>query len=83
MAAGRAIVATRVGANARLIRDGKDGLVIPSEDSAALAGAIEHLIHNPPMAAQLGQSARLRAVESFSREAMRQRFEQLYRDLRA
>ena len=83
MAAGRAIVATRVGANSRLVRDGQDGLLVAPEDPAALAAAIARFLHDPASAGRCGESARRRAVESFSRAAMRQRFEQLYCELRS
>jgi glycosyltransferase involved in cell wall biosynthesis len=78
MAAGRAIVATRVGANSRLVREGQDGLLVAAEDPAALAAAIALFLHDPSSAGRCGESARQRAVESFSRAAMCQRFEQLY-----
>jgi glycosyltransferase involved in cell wall biosynthesis len=81
MAAGRAIVATRVGANDRLIRDQVEGLLVPAEDEGALAGAIERLLIDPALAARLAAAARRRAVESFSRAAMCRRFENFYERL--
>jgi glycosyltransferase involved in cell wall biosynthesis len=42
MAAGRAIVATDVGGNGRLLQHGVHGLLVPPDDPAALAGAIRH-----------------------------------------
>jgi len=78
MAAGRAIVATRVGANDRLIQHEVDGLLIPPGDEAALADALERLLNDPALAARLGAAARRRAVESFSRTAMCRRFEDFY-----
>ncbi|MFL5341645.1 MAG: glycosyltransferase, partial [Gemmataceae bacterium] len=83
MAAGRAIIATRVGANEQLVRDGEDGLLIPPGDDERLAGALAQLLADPALAARLGASARRRAVESFSREAMRRRFQEFYRKLGA
>jgi glycosyltransferase involved in cell wall biosynthesis len=83
MAAGRAIVATRVGAASQLIRDGQDGLLIEPNDDNALTAAIEQLIEKPDHARRLGNSAHRRAVESFSRTAMRRRFEEFYHSLLA
>jgi glycosyltransferase involved in cell wall biosynthesis len=83
MAAGRAIVATRVGAADQLIRDGQDGILIAPNDDDALSAAIEKLIQDPDRARRLGLSARRRAVESFSRVGMRRRFEQFYHGLMA
>lgn len=78
MAAGKAIVVTNVGANARLIRDGVDGLVVPPDDDAALAAALRRLLGQPEHARSMAVSARRRAVEMFSRDAMLRRFERLY-----
>ena len=83
MAAGRAIVATRVGANDQLLRDGDDGLLIDPDDPNALTAAIQRLLNDPKLARRLGASARQRASESFSRNAMCRRFEDLYEGLAA
>jgi glycosyltransferase involved in cell wall biosynthesis len=81
MAAGRAVVATDVGANARVLGDA--GLIVPPRDDAALAAAILRLLDEPILAAKLGQAARQRVEANFSREAMRQRFEDFYLELLA
>jgi glycosyltransferase involved in cell wall biosynthesis len=81
MAAGRAIIATDVGANAKLIRDGEHGLIVPPGDDAALADAMGKLLADPRRAARFGASARQRAELEYSREAMRRRFEAFYHDL--
>lgn len=81
MAAGRPIVATRVGANEQLLRDGIDGLLTPPEDVAGLTQAMEHLLSNVEMAKRMGTTARRRACESFSRSTMRRRFEDFYQGL--
>src|SRR5262245_25171394 len=70
MSAGRAVIATDVGANARLVRAGKDGLIVPPGDEAALVGAIGRLLEDPLRAAGYGASARKRAEADFSRAAM-------------
>lgn len=81
MAAGRAVIATDVGANARLVRHGKDGLIVPPGDEAALVAAIGEMLANPLRAAGFGASARKRAETEFSRQAMRRRFEAFYQQL--
>jgi glycosyltransferase involved in cell wall biosynthesis len=78
MAAGRAIVATAVGANVQLIEDGVHGLLVPPDDPGRLAAAIAGLLHDPARAARLGAAARRRAEERYSREAMVRRFERFY-----
>jgi glycosyltransferase involved in cell wall biosynthesis len=78
MAAGKAIVATAVGGNPRLIDDGVHGLLVPSEDPGALATAISRLLSDADLATQLGLAARRRVEERYSREAMVRRFELFY-----
>lgn len=81
MAAGRAIVATSVGAASELIADGVHGLLVPPGDAEKLAEAIRRLLEDHELAQRLGAAARRRAWERYSREAMIQRFEELYLSL--
>ncbi len=81
MAAGRAIVATDVGANATVLRHRKDGLIVPAGDLTALAAAIEELLRFPLRAAGYGASARKRVESTYSRTAMLRRFEDFYENL--
>jgi glycosyltransferase involved in cell wall biosynthesis len=81
MAAGRAVIATAVGANPELIRHGKDGLIVPSSDESSLVEAIGQLLANPVRAAGFGASARKRVEAEYSRTAMCRRFEEFYRGL--
>ena len=66
MAAGRPVVATRVGGNPELIVPNVTGLLVPPSDEAALAKAIGALLDDPAWAARLGQAARRRVLEHFS-----------------
>jgi glycosyltransferase involved in cell wall biosynthesis len=79
MAAGRAVVATDVGANRTVLRDA--GAVVPAGDDAGLAAAIGGLLADPPRAARLGAEARRRAEAEYGRDAMRRRFEAFYERL--
>ena len=81
MAAGRAIVATAVGAAAELIEDGIHGLLVPPGDDERLAEAIGRLLADPVLARRLGAAARRRTRERYSREAMVRRFEDFYEGL--
>src|SRR5262249_9559244 len=78
MAAGRAIVATRVGANERLLRNGEDGLLIAPNSLSELVAAIERLLQDATLTRRLGESARRNVCAEFSREAMCRRFEEFY-----
>jgi L-malate glycosyltransferase len=78
MAAGRAIVATAVGAAPVLIVDGVHGILVPPGNPQKLAEAIKRLLDDRELAQQLGAAARRRAWERYSREAMVRRFEEFY-----
>ncbi len=81
MAAGRAIVATAVGAAPVLIEDGVHGLLVPPGDAQKLAAAIERLLDDRGLAQRLGAAARRRVRERYGREAMIRRFEEFYLSL--
>jgi glycosyltransferase involved in cell wall biosynthesis len=81
MAAGRAIVATAVGAATELIEDGTHGLLVPPGEAERLAEAIGRLLDDRQLARRLGEAARRRAWEHYSREAMVRRFEDFYEHL--
>jgi glycosyltransferase involved in cell wall biosynthesis len=66
MAAGRPLVATRVGGLPELVEDGVTGLLIPPGDSAALADAIKSLLDDPRRAEEMGRAGRERWEEYFS-----------------
>ncbi len=71
MAAGRPVVASPVGMNAELIRDGENGLL--ARDAAGWAAALRRLHDDPALALRLGDAGR-RTVEagySLSRAAPR------------
>lgn len=81
MAAGRAVVATDVGANAAVLDGGRCGLVVPANDPAALVNALGELLANPLRAAGYGAAARRRVEAEYSRAAMTKRFEAYYEGL--
>jgi colanic acid/amylovoran biosynthesis glycosyltransferase len=80
MAAGKPMVATRVGGNAELIADGETGFLVPPRDPAALADAIQRILEDPALAKAMGLQARARIAQQFSVEAMVQATKQLYDD---
>jgi glycosyltransferase involved in cell wall biosynthesis len=81
MAAGRAVVATTVGAAPVLIEDGVHGLLAPPGDAQKLADGIERLLDDRELAQRLGAAARRRVWEQYGREAMIRRFEEFYLSL--
>ena len=66
MATGLPIVATTIGGVTDLLEEGRTGFLIPPGDSGALAVALDQLLKNAPLRADLGSKARSRAVEGFS-----------------
>jgi glycosyltransferase involved in cell wall biosynthesis len=78
MGARRAIVATDVGDNRRVVADGRAGVVVPPKDSAALARAIEDVVSNPALAAGLREAAYDEYVARFSVGRMLANHETLY-----
>ena len=78
MAAGRAIVATDVGANARLVRHRREGWIAADSKPESLANAIEEMLNDPAIAKRMAAEARSRAECEYGREAMARRFEAFY-----
>ncbi len=66
MAAGRPIIATRVGGLLDIVEDGVTGLLVAPGDDSALAAAIHSLWVVPERAAVMGRSARKRWHDKFS-----------------
>ena len=81
MAAGRAVVASRVGGLPELIEDGVSGILIPADDSDALEGAIRELALNRQRLLNLGYEAWKRVNANFSTERMASQTFALYDQL--
>jgi starch synthase len=78
MACGTAVVASRVGGIPEVVADGETGLLVPPDDPAALAGALNALVRDPARAAMLGQQGRKRAVAEFGWPAIAAQTAALY-----
>jgi glycosyltransferase involved in cell wall biosynthesis len=68
MARAKPIVATAVGGIPEMIEPGVTGLLVPPADDVALAHAIQALLNDAPLAAQLGAAAQQRVLERFTKE---------------
>jgi glycosyltransferase involved in cell wall biosynthesis len=66
LAAGRALVASRVGVVPEILEDGTHALLVPAGDAAALADAIARLLGDPPLRARLGEAGRRLVLERYS-----------------
>ena len=80
MAAGRPIVATSVGGNSELVQHERTGLLVPPDRDDQLAEAIERLMADEALSAQLADNARHRAAQK-GLDQVGRRHEQLYQDL--
>ncbi|NOT02811.1 MAG: glycosyltransferase family 4 protein [Phycisphaerales bacterium] len=80
MAAGRAVVATRVGGTPEIVNDGV-GILVEPRDPAGLADAIIALTRDADRRRQLGVHAREIAFQKWSVERMVRDFETVYRGL--
>jgi len=78
MAAGRALIASRVGGLAQVIVHDRTGLLVPPEDVAALAAALERLSADGALRAALGGAGPGRIVEGYLPEQMVDGYEALY-----
>ena len=81
MAAGKAIVASRSGQIAEVIRDGENGLLVTPGDTGELAESLLRLIRAPEERSWLGANARQQAVERHSWDQYVQRVEEIYRSV--
>ena len=81
LAVGLPTVASRVGGNAEIVQDGKTGMLVPPEDSAALAEALLRLLRDPELAASLAKNGREYVASEFSFQRMIQNTDQLYTEL--
>ena len=80
-AAGRAVVGTRVGGIPDIIASGVNGLLVPSGDSAALAGAIVELVDDPDRRRLMGVAGQRSVRERYSADRMVKELKDLYRKL--
>jgi glycosyltransferase involved in cell wall biosynthesis len=82
MSTERPVVATSVGGVPEVVRDGREGILVPPGDAAALAAGIARLVGDGELRRRLGSAAGARAAAFDIRRAVR-RQEEVYRSLLA
>lgn len=70
MSMGRAIITTDAPGCRDLVRHGREGLLVPPRDAAALAAAMLELAGDPARVAAMGAAARRRVEEEFDSRAV-------------
>lgn len=80
-ACGRAIVTTDTPGCREITRHGENGLLVPKDDSAALAEAIRQLLDDTPRRGAMGTCGRQIAVDEFSEAHVFDAMFSLYREL--
>ena len=81
MAAGKPVVAARVGAVPDIVRHARDGWLVEPENPAPLAEGIVRLLKDRALAKALGGQAQTRARETFGLNRMVEQVEGVYREL--
>lgn len=78
MAAGRPIVATRIGLAAEVLRDGETAWLVAADDPGALAAAIDGALTQPARGRQQSQACRRLVETSYSGAVVTGAIERLY-----
>jgi glycosyltransferase involved in cell wall biosynthesis len=78
MASGVPVISTPISGIPELIESGRDGLLVPPNDPAALAAAIEILLASRELCERLARAARAKIETSFSLDASAERLLALF-----
>lgn len=81
MAAGKPVIATRVGAVPKLVSSEATGLLLNPGDVDGLAAAILRLLQDPQLASRLGENGRAHVARHYSAEAMARSYIEKYEQM--
>jgi glycosyltransferase involved in cell wall biosynthesis len=81
MAAGRAVVVSRVGGIPETIEDHDNGLLVPPRDSRALAAALAQVLGDGALRERLARRARATIERRYSLDVVGEQLASLYREL--
>ena len=81
MAAGKPVIASRGGGAMEIVVDGVSGVLVPMNDSKALAGAMRELLGDAALRSRLGAGGRKRVQDSFRIELTAAKITQVYSEL--
>lgn len=80
-ACARPLVVTDVPGCRHFVRDGVEGFVVPPENAAALADALQGLSGNAELRVRMGEAARLRLLHGFTEAHVKQSLRGVYHSL--
>lgn len=80
LALGRPAVVPDIGGLGEVLRNGREGFLVPPANEEALAGAIVDLLADPALRARMGEAGKARAHDFDIRVAVR-RIEEVYQEL--
>lgn len=78
MAAGKPVVASRVGEAPYLVADGQDGLLVDPGDIDGMTDALRRLVDDPGLRSRLGKAASEKAALQFTVRRMTRSYEEIY-----
>ncbi len=78
LAAGLPVVATNVGGNPELVRDGENGFIVASEDAIAMGEAVLKVLSDSSLSAKMAENNRQKALREFDIRKMCREYEELY-----
>ena len=81
MAAGVPVVATNIGGNPEVVKDGVTGMLVPPKNPEELARAICRMIETQGLADAMGRAGRQRVIDHFSIDSMIGTTQSLYQNL--
>jgi glycosyltransferase involved in cell wall biosynthesis len=81
MSAGLPVIATNVGGIPEVIRDGENGILVPSQDPDSLAGAICKVLDDSNYARELGKKARETIESKYSLTTVTEAYSRIYLSL--
>jgi glycosyltransferase involved in cell wall biosynthesis len=77
----KAIIVSEVGGFTDIVVNGETGILVPPNDADALSKAINYLLENPKVAADMGQKGFERWKQIFTPDVVLPKIEELYGSL--
>ena len=81
LAAGRPVVATRVGGGPDVVHDGVSGVLVGAADVEGLASAVEQLMRDPARGQRLGEAGREHVRQVYGAKRLLRDIDDLYQEL--